>query len=86
VNSSPSILRRVEPGRTQQDDSGWLAVLGSGSEMGRQVAAFGCERTPLGDSSSWPVELRAAVRLCVTTRFPMFVTWGPELSMIYNDG
>jgi len=24
--------------------------------------------------------------MCFTTRFPVLVTWGPELTMIYNDG
>jgi hypothetical protein len=64
----------------------WLDRLGAGSGMGREVAAFAWDRTPLGDPSSWPVELRALVQLCLTTRFPMLVTWGPQLSMIYNDG
>jgi serine phosphatase RsbU (regulator of sigma subunit) len=54
--------------------------------MGGEVAAFQWDRTPLGDPSRWPVELRTLVQLCLTTRFPMLVTWGPQLSMIYNDG
>ncbi|GMA23243.1 hypothetical protein GCM10025864_10020 [Luteimicrobium album] len=41
---------------------------------------------PLGDPATWPSELRAAVTLCFSTRFPVVVTWGPELTMIYNDG
>ena len=36
--------------------------------------------------SGWPIELQTLVQLCLTTRFPMLLTWGPELQMIYNDG
>jgi serine phosphatase RsbU (regulator of sigma subunit) len=76
----------MQSGRGDEDDDAWLDVVGSGSEMAARVAAFAWEQTPLGDASSWPVELRTVVQLCLTTRFPMLVTWGPELSMIYNDG
>ncbi|MBI9113866.1 SpoIIE family protein phosphatase [Sanguibacter suaedae] len=44
------------------------------------------EDTPLGAPETWPESLRNAVRLCFSTRFPVLVTWGPELTMIYNDG
>ena len=37
---------------------------------------------PLG---TWPVHLRVAAALCLRSRFPMVLTWGPELVMIYND-
>ena len=76
--------------RSGGDDEGeprrWLERLGAGSAMGRAVGAYEWDRTLLRDSESWPVELRALVQLCLTTRFPILVTWGPELLMIYNDG
>jgi hypothetical protein len=42
--------------------------------------------TPVGTPSTWPPALRVVVEMCFTTRFPVLVTWGPELTMIYNDG
>lgn len=42
--------------------------------------------TPIGDPATWPAELRTIVRLCLTSRFPILVVWGPDLRMIYNDG
>jgi PAS domain S-box-containing protein len=33
----------------------------------------------------WPQALRVAVGICLNSRFPMFVWWGPELVNIYND-
>jgi PAS domain S-box-containing protein len=42
-------------------------------------------RTPLGPMSAWPQSLRIAVSICLNSRFPMFVWWGPSLINIYND-
>ena len=70
-------------GRASQ---GWLDSVGAGSGVGREVASIDWARSELGDPAEWPLELRALVMLCLTTRFPMLVTWGPRLLMIYNDG
>lgn len=42
--------------------------------------------TPLGPVDSWPANLRSIVDICMSSRFPMLVCWGPELVMVYNDG
>jgi PAS domain S-box-containing protein len=54
--------------------------------MAAAVAAFDWASTPLGPIASWPQGLRAAVGICLNSRFPMFVWWGPQLINIYNDG
>ncbi|WP_084681598.1 SpoIIE family protein phosphatase [Actinomycetospora chiangmaiensis] len=41
--------------------------------------------TPLGPSRSWPQELRTVVRLLLTSRFSMWMAWGPDLTFFYND-
>ncbi|MDQ2892028.1 MAG: PAS domain-containing protein [Pseudomonadota bacterium] len=41
--------------------------------------------SPLGSPDDWPPSLRAIVALMLTSRFPMFVAWGRELSFLYND-
>ena len=33
----------------------------------------------------WPASLRIAVGICMNSRFPMFVWWGPQHINIYND-
>ena len=64
----------------------WLSSVAEASETGRAVAAVDWSATSLGPPSTWAKGLRAAVEICLTTRFPMLVTWGPDLVMIYNDG
>ncbi len=53
--------------------------------MAARVAALDWSRTPLGPRESWPRSLRIAVGICLSSRFPMFVWWGPERVNIYND-
>src|SRR4029079_7740881 len=63
-------------------------ILVSGDDTGQmsaRVAAFDWARTPLGPRDAWPAELRIAVDICLSSRFPMFVWWGPQLINIYND-
>jgi hypothetical protein len=42
-------------------------------------------KTPIGPVSSWPQSLRSAVSICLGSRFPILVWWGPQLVMLYND-
>ncbi|HVL76645.1 MAG TPA: PAS domain-containing protein, partial [Noviherbaspirillum sp.] len=41
--------------------------------------------TPLGPPSGWSPGLRMVVRLVLDAHFPMYVAWGPQLVLIYND-
>ncbi|HEX6757281.1 MAG TPA: response regulator [Propionibacteriaceae bacterium] len=41
--------------------------------------------TPLGPPKSWPALLRLLVDLCLDSEFPVQVSWGPDLLMLYND-
>jgi signal transduction histidine kinase/DNA-binding response OmpR family regulator len=41
--------------------------------------------TPLGPRESWPALLRLLVDLCLDSEFPVQVSWGPDLLMLYND-
>ncbi|MFI2104980.1 SpoIIE family protein phosphatase [Isoptericola sp. NPDC019693] len=67
-------------------DEGWFEEATARSAVGREARSVAWERTPLGPPDEWPVALRHAVRLCFSTRFPVMLVWGPELTLIYNDG
>jgi signal transduction histidine kinase len=56
------------------------------SETAQRLRAIDWSRTDLGAPASWPENLRAAVRLCLTSRFPILLWWGRQLSVLYNDG
>jgi signal transduction histidine kinase/CheY-like chemotaxis protein len=54
-------------------------------EMPRLVEGFDWSKTPLGPAASWPDSLKAVVRILLTSRFPMWMAWGPDLTFLYND-
>ena len=56
-----------------------------GGEMGERIRVHDWAATPLGPIRNWPQSLRTAVRLMLTSRYPAFLFWGPELRCLYND-
>ncbi|MFF4879802.1 ATP-binding protein [Micromonospora sp. NPDC000668] len=60
-------------------------LFGGGSEAGRLMAELDWSRTPLGPVTGWPQSLRAAVRLVLSSRYPMLLLWGDRFSQLYND-
>lgn len=53
--------------------------------MAEQIRTHDWSATPLGPLESWPEMLRTTVALCLDSRFPQAIFWGPELVMLYND-
>ncbi|MGA7865120.1 MAG: hypothetical protein WCA23_14210 [Stellaceae bacterium] len=59
--------------------------LAGGSEMGALIRAADWTRTPLGPPESWPISLRTAVGIMLSSRYAMFVWWGRQLTNLYYD-
>lgn len=66
-------------------DAEWFVDATARSAVGRYAREIAWEDTPLGPPGLWPDGLRHAVRLCFSTRFPIMLVWGPDLTLIYND-
>ena len=41
--------------------------------------------TPLGPPATWPEALKTALRIMLTSRQPIWIGWGRELTYLYND-
>ncbi|MES2972466.1 MAG: response regulator [Pseudomonadota bacterium] len=41
--------------------------------------------TPLGSPEHWPLSLKVALRILLTSKFEMWVGWGPDVVFFYND-
>jgi PAS domain S-box-containing protein len=54
-------------------------------EMAARMAALDWASTPLGPASKWPQSLRTAIGICLSSRYPMVIWWGPHLALLYND-
>jgi signal transduction histidine kinase len=56
-----------------------------GGAVGALMRQLDWRRTPLGPPAEWPHSLRTIVRVMLTSRYAMWLGWGPELTMLYND-
>jgi PAS domain S-box-containing protein len=61
------------------------AFLAEGGETGALMRAHDWSGSPLGPPEFWPQSLRSVVGLMLGSKFPMFVAWGQELGLLYND-
>ena len=68
----------------RQRDSKYDFLRGGG-EMGALMRSFDFSSTILGPASEWPQSLRSAVSICLNSRFPIVLYWGPDLICLYND-
>jgi PAS domain S-box-containing protein len=66
-------------------DSNWTTCLAGGGEMGARIGSFDWSSTSLGPIGEWPACLRAAVNICLRSRFQLAIYWGPQLVLLYND-
>ncbi|QAY75107.1 PAS domain S-box protein [Sphingosinicella sp. BN140058] len=62
-----------------------LQFLHGDSHVAARMRAQDWSCSPLGDPERWPQALRLIVDLMLSSKFPMFVAWGPELGFLYND-
>ena len=65
--------------------SGPLDFLAGGGEVGERMRAHHWATSPLGPPETWPQRLRSEVGLLLHSKFAMFVVWGDELCLLYND-
>ena len=54
-------------------------------EMAARTAAFDWSVTALGARADWSQSLRTTAGILLSSRFPMFLFWGPEAVCLYND-
>ncbi|MFV2114778.1 ATP-binding protein [Micromonospora sp. LOL_025] len=60
-------------------------LFADGGETGRLMARLDWAATPLGPVDGWPQSLRAAVRMVLSSRYPMLLLWGDHFTQLYND-
>jgi PAS domain S-box-containing protein len=60
-------------------------ALGAAGVVGRDLLAVDWESTSLGPPSRWPGSLATIVRVVLSSRFAMWMAWGPDLTFFCND-
>ncbi len=49
------------------------------------MRAHDWSRTPIGTPDTWPSSLRAVLQIVMTSRYAMWMAWGPERTFFCND-
>ena len=65
-----------------ENDFSWLTKSPSISSL---IKKHNWEKTSLGPVKNWPQSLKTAINMCLESRYPMYIWWGPDLVNIYND-
>jgi PAS domain S-box-containing protein len=68
-----------------QPTSGTPEIFVGTGEMAALMRAKDWTQTPLGPPEQWPQALKVATRILLTSRFEMWLGWGPEIAFLYND-
>jgi PAS fold len=79
VRPSPS----TEPTIAPSVDAASFVI--GGGDTGALIRSLEWGPTPLGPAEQWPQSLRTALSICLSSRFPIALYWGPQYVMLYND-
>jgi len=75
-------MHGTQAGRT----GAWTADLFSGGgEMGARMRNYDWSGTKLGPPDAWPQSLKTTVSILLTSRYAMWMAWGPDLTFFCND-
>ena len=61
------------------------SFLKDGGKLGALIRTHDWAASRLGTPSSWPQALQIVARLMLRLKTPVFVAWGPDLCLLYND-
>jgi PAS domain S-box-containing protein len=62
-----------------------LSFLAGGGELGDMLRARDWTSSPLGPPVGWPQPLKTLVGVMLNSNQPMFIAWGEQRTMLYND-
>jgi PAS domain S-box-containing protein len=74
----------AEPGAGRPQGPGAAGLFAADAEVGRDLAAVDWAATPLGLPRFWPQSLQTAVDILLSSRFSMWMAWGPQLTFFCN--
>jgi PAS domain S-box-containing protein len=60
--------------------------LQGGGEMGQLIRNTNWEKTALGSPETWNSTLQTTVSIILHSALPMAVLWGPQYTLVYNNG
>ena len=62
-----------------------LRFMAGGSELAKRIQVYPWDQTELGDPTGWSEALKTLVSVMLGANQPMFIVWGPNRQLLYND-
>ncbi|WP_434975828.1 SpoIIE family protein phosphatase [Streptomyces cyaneofuscatus] len=78
-------MTRSEDGELTIPSAAMDEVFTADRNIGRELARVDWSATPLGEPQDWPQSLRTAVSILLSSKFAMWMAWGPELTFFCNE-
>ncbi|WP_433405081.1 SpoIIE family protein phosphatase [Streptomyces sp. CA-146814] len=78
-------MTRSEDGELTIPSAAMDEVFTADRNIGRELAKVDWSATPLGGPEDWPQSLRTAVNILLSSKFAMWMAWGPELTFFCNE-
>ncbi|WP_221349587.1 SpoIIE family protein phosphatase [Streptomyces beigongshangae] len=78
------MARSEDAGHHERAAGAGAGVFAADAEVGRDLARVDWSATPLGPPDRWPQSLQTAVSILLSSRFPMWMAWGEELTFFCN--
>jgi signal transduction histidine kinase/two-component SAPR family response regulator len=70
---------------TQPERNPGGSLWSGGGAVGALCGAKRWDQTSLGPPERWPQSLKTVVRIVLSSRYQMWMGWGPDLAFFYND-
>ncbi|GAB3163528.1 SpoIIE family protein phosphatase [Microbispora hainanensis] len=77
-------MTRCDDAEQVPPEASGAGVFVADDEVGRDLASVDWRATPLGPPEEWPQSLQTAVSILLSSRFSMWMAWGPELTFFCN--
>ncbi|WP_405456175.1 SpoIIE family protein phosphatase [Streptomyces sp. NBC_00101] len=78
-------MTRSEDGGLTIPSAAMDEVFTADRKIGQELARVDWSATPLGEPQDWPQSLRTAVSILLSSKFAMWMAWGPELTFFCNE-
>lgn len=79
MHANPSLIAS----RFHSNDPG--QTFSSPGEVATLLRSHDWNSSPVGPPSAWPSNLKVALGICLSSKFPMHILWGDDLTLFYND-
>ena len=77
MSAAGNVVRQTSPQESE--------IFSGGGGLGKLMRSLDWSKTALAPPEAWEPSLKAAVSICINSRFPIVIFWGRDFAVLYND-